>query len=218
MDHHKDKTSTIEKENTKKSWIQYGVLAVVVITLYATGLHREAIGFVQRGMLSTGLMNPNVEASTEENYAENTDGVADTSASVLPTADFNFTLIDKEGNTKSLEDLRGKVIFLNIWATWCPPCIAEMPSISELHQEMGDDVAFVMLSVDDDFEKAKIFNQKKGYNLPIFATGGPMPAMYQSSSIPTTFIINKNGELALTHKGMADYSSSDFKKFMKSLL
>ena len=125
--------------------------------------------------------------------------------------------MDMEGNTTSLAALKGKVIFLNFWATWCPPCVAEMPSIDKLHEEMGDEVAFVMLSLDEDFEKAKAFDKRKGYGLPIYAPASNLPAMYQSSAIPTTYVIDANGNLALTHKGMADYSDPEFKKFLKGL-
>jgi thiol-disulfide isomerase/thioredoxin len=206
-----------ENKNKKKTWIQYGIFAVVAITLYATGLHTEVIGFAQRGLLATGLMNPDVEEIAKARSNEN-ENKAETATMPDPTqADFNFKLIDKEGNTKSLADFKGKVIFMNMWATWCPPCIAEMPSIAKLHQEMGDEVAFVMLSLDQDFETAKDFDKRKGYDLPIYASGSNMPAMYQSSAIPTTFVIDAEGNLALTHKGMADYSDPDFKKFLKSL-
>jgi thiol-disulfide isomerase/thioredoxin len=126
-------------------------------------------------------------------------------------------LIDREGNTKSLKELKGKVIFMNFWATWCPPCIAEMPSIDKLHEEMGDEVAFVMVSLDQNFEKAKAFDKRKGYDLPIYAPGSKLPSMYQSSAIPTTYVIDADGNLALTHKGMADYSDPEFKKFLNSL-
>jgi thiol-disulfide isomerase/thioredoxin len=92
-----------------------------------------------------------------------------------------------------------------------------MPSIDKLHEDMGKDVEFVMLSLDDDFEKAKQFDDKKGYDLPIYTLAGELPAMYQSSAIPTTYIIDAKGNLALTHKGMADYSDPEIKKFLESL-
>jgi hypothetical protein len=90
-------------------------------------------------------------------------------------------------------------------------------SIDKLHEEMGDDVAFVMLSFDKDFETAKDFDKRKGYGLPIYAPGSNLPAMFQSSALPTTYIIDAKGNLALTHKGMADYSTPEFKEFLKSL-
>ncbi len=207
-----------KNKNTKKTWIQYGIFAVVAITLYATGLHTEVIGFAQRGLLATGLMNPDVEevAQLASNENENRNETTTTADPTNP-ADFNFKLIDKDGNTKSLADFKGKVIFMNMWATWCPPCIAEMPSIDKLHEEVGEEVAFVMLSLDQDFQKAKDFDERKGYDLPIYAPGSNMPSMYQSSAIPTTFIIDAKGNLALTHKGMADYSTQEFKDFLNSL-
>ena len=197
----------------KRTWIQYGVFAIIAITLFATGLHTEVIGFAQRGLLATGLMNPDVEEIAQVRQDEN-----ETATTPEPTkADFNLKLIDRDGNITSLESMKGKVIFINFWATWCPPCIAEMPSIDKLHDEMGDEVAFVILSLDQDFELAKAFDKRKGYNLPIYTLGGNLPDMYESSAIPTTYVIDAAGNLALTHKGMADYNSDEFKKFLISL-
>ncbi|ASO04094.1 TlpA family protein disulfide reductase [Arenibacter algicola] len=202
-------------KNTKKTLIQYGIFAIVAITLYATGRHTDVIGFAQRGILATGLMNPDVEELSQLRQNENNNETA--TVSDLAKADLSLKLMDMEGNTTSLAALKGKVIFLNFWATWCPPCVAEMPSIDKLHEEMGDEVAFVMLSLDEDFEKAKAFDKRKGYGLPIYAPASNLPAMYQSSAIPTTYVIDANGNLALTHKGMADYSDPEFKKFLKGL-
>lgn len=202
-----------KKKNTKKTLIEYGIIAAVGIILYATGLHTEVIGFAQRGLLATGLITPNVEKIAQERSDE-----TEMTTTAAPTpADFNLTLMDKDGKTISLTDFKGKVIFMNMWATWCPPCIAEMPNINKLHKEMGDEVAFVMVSLDDDFETAKAFNKRKNYNLPIYTLQSNRPAMYQSSTVPTTYVINANGELVLTHKGMANYNTSKFKKFLKGL-
>lgn len=201
--------------NSKKTWIQYGIFAAIAITLYATGLHTEVIGFAQRGLLATGLMNPDVKDITEVRHSENTSDTA--TSATTNEADFSLKLMDRDGKVTSLADLKGKVIFMNFWATWCPPCIAEMPSIDKLHEDMGDEVAFVILSLDQDFELAKAFDKRKGYDLPIYAPAGNLPPMYQSSAIPTTYVIDAAGNLALTHKGMADYSASDFKEFLRSL-
>lgn len=204
-----------KNRESKSSWIQFGIFALVAFTLYATGLHTEVIGFAQRGLLATGLMNPDVEGIIQARSKDKENGTA-----TMPDnnkADLDFKLIDREGNTTSLEELKGKVIFMNMWATWCPPCIAEMPSIDELHGEMDDEVAFVMLSLDQNFETAKAFDKRKGYNLPIYAAAGNIPEMYNSPEIPTTYVIDADGNLALTHKGMADYNDPEFKEFLNSL-
>ncbi len=115
-------------KNTKKTLIQYGVIAVVALILYATGLHTEVIGFAQRGLLATGLRTPNVK-----NIAQNESDINEKTTTSAPTlADFNLTLMDEEGRTISLAEFKDKVIFMNMWATWCPPCIAEMPNINKL--------------------------------------------------------------------------------------
>ncbi len=196
------------KKKLRKSLIEYGVFGALILTLFLTGLHTEVFAFIQRGMLMTGIMNPDVEA-TAEPASEATEN---------PKADFNMNLINAKGEKVTMEHFRGKVIFMNIWATWCPPCIAEMPGINSLYRDIKDeDVVFLMLSVDDDFEKAKLFKEKKGFDFEVYQLDGSMPQMYSTQSIPTTFVIDARGGLALTHRGMADYHTQEFKDFLQTL-
>ncbi|HTN67986.1 MAG TPA: TlpA disulfide reductase family protein [Dysgonamonadaceae bacterium] len=203
------KKSKKSKKSKNKTWIEYIVIAAAVIILYATGLHTEVIGFIQRGILATGLMTPKIETVKNENE------ITVNSASI--PADLNLTLMDEDGEIISLADFKGKPIFMNMWATWCPPCIAEMPNINKLHNQVGSEVAFVMVSLDDEFETAKAFNKRKGFNLPIYALQSRRPPMYQSTTVPTTYIISADGKLMLTHKGMANYNTSEFKEFLNDL-
>lgn len=194
-------------KKVKKNLIEYGITGTIILTLFLTGLHTEVFGFVQRGILKTGLMDPDVEAK-----APTTDN------SKKIKADFNMSLINSEGERVEMEELRGKVIFFNIWATWCPPCVAEMPGINNLYNDTNDkDVAFIMLSVDNNFQKAIDYNNSKGYDFEVYKLAGNLPPMYASQAIPTTYIIDAEGNLALTHKGMGDYDSEDFKEFLTSL-
>lgn len=194
-------------KKTKKNLIEYGIIAAVMATLYFTGLHTEVLGFLQRGVLATGLMNPDLEQAPPENSDE-----------IRPAADFTLSLINTKGEKVNMEDLRGKVIFFNIWATWCPPCIAEMPGINNLYNEVDkQEVAFIMLSVDQDFQKAVDFHQKKGYDFEVYKVDGALPQMYYTQTIPTTYVIDAAGNLALTHMGMGDYNTSKFKEFLLSL-
>ena len=194
-------------KSMKKNLIEYGVIAAVLLTLFVTGLHTEVFGFLQRGVLATGIMNPDVEEKAKA-----------TESPDYPEADFNLELIDSKGERVSMEQFKGKVIFINIWATWCPPCIAEMPGINKLYNDIKDeDVVFLMLSVDKDFAKAKRFNEKKGFDFEVYEVDGGIPEMYYTESIPTTFVITAKGELALRHEGMADYNTKDFRQFLQSL-
>ncbi len=193
------------KKKTKKSLIEYGVIIAIFGGLYLTGLHTEVLGFLQRGILATGLMDPDLE---KENF------LADNKT--FPQADFSMNLVNSKGETVAMEELRGKVIFLNIWATWCPPCIAEMPGINKLYKDIDKDkIAFIMLSVDQDFQKAVDYNNRKGYDFEVYEAAGGMPQIYLTQSIPTTYVIDANGNLVLTHMGMGDYNTKEFKEFLK---
>ncbi|MCG2420175.1 TlpA family protein disulfide reductase [Aequorivita sp. F47161] len=193
----------------KKNLIEYGLFAVVVLGFYFSGLHTQVIGFAQRGLLATGIMNPDVE-QIEEN--SNPNKLAATKA------DFNLHLMNSKGERVSMEQYRGKVIFINFWATWCPPCIAEMPSINKMYNNIDrDKIEVLMVSVDQKFEKAVKYRDKNNFNFEVYAPVAAIPAMYETNSIPTTYIINSKGELIFTHQGMADYNRQDFKDFLKEL-
>ncbi len=193
------------KKKVKRDLIEIAVIGGVLLILYISGLLPEVMGLAQRGLLKTGLVN-SLSEQTEKATPEN------------PPADFNLNLQDANGKLVSLRDFKGKVIFLNFWATWCPPCIAEMPDINNLYKETNkDNYVFLMVSMDDDFKTAKAFQQKKGYSFPIYRMNGPLPEMYNSGNLPTTYLINSKGELSLTHIGIGDYSSKDFKDYFENL-
>ena len=193
----------------KKNLIEYGIFAVVILGLYISGLHTEVIGFAQRGLLATGAMNPDLELVEEYNNSiEN----------LVTKADFSMNLINSKGEEVTMEQYRGKTIFINIWATWCPPCIAEMPSINAMYKDIDHDkIEVLMVSFDQKFEKAVEFKDQKKFDFEVYRIDGRVPQMYNSQSIPTTYIIDSKGDLVFTHMGMADYNRKDFKEFLKGL-
>src|SRR5690606_16804378 len=115
---------------------------------------------------------------------------------------------------------KGKVIFLNFWATWCPPCIAEMPSVNALYNRFKDNksVAFVLVDADGKMKSAQAFMEKHKHDLPVYIPAGQIPGQLFRGSLPTTLIINKKGEIVFGHEGMADYNSDQVVKFMNDLL
>ena len=174
----------------------------VPLVLYLTGLHTDVVAGAQRVLLATGLLRPETHAAV---------------TAPVP-ADYNLTLLTLDGKQTSLRDLKGKVIFLNLWASWCPPCIAEMPGIQQLYRESDTSrVAFVMLSLDENPEKARRLMKRKKFTFPAYTPGSRMPQVYATQSIPTTFVISKRGEIVVRHEGMADYSSAEFKAFLSKL-
>lgn len=195
------------KKSTKRCLIEYGIILSVFGVLYSTGLHTEVLGYIQRGVLASGLMDPKIEGYDGSSSNQN-----------FPQADYSMKLFNEEGKLLNMESLKGKVIFLNIWASWCPPCLAEMPGINTLYQEIDHDkVAFIMLSVDEDFSKAVKLHQRKGFDFDIYQVLNGLPPLYYTQSIPTTFIINASGELVLVHSGMGDFNSDEFKEYLITL-
>ena len=133
----------------------------------------------------------------------------------LKKANFDMELENSKGERLSMEEFKGKVIFFNVWATWCPPCIEEMPTIHNLYEDVGDEeVAFLMLSMDQEFEKAIAYRDKYGYNFEIYRPISAIPAMYYTKLIPTTFVINSEGYLVLKHDGMGEFDSEEFRTFL----
>ena len=127
------------KNKVRREIIEWAVFLGVIAFLFGTGLHTPVFGFIQGLVLKTGIIQPSIDTASDK------------------FADYEFSIADREGNNKSFADFEGEVVFLNIWATWCPPCIAEMPDINDLYNEMNDQqVNFVLVSVDQDFQKARM--------------------------------------------------------------
>lgn len=186
-----------------KRWLEPVLWVTVAGTLYLTGYHVEVIGRVQGLLLHTGLMKPDLKQ--EEAKA----------------ADLDFKLLDMQDNPMSLSDHGGKVIFINFWATWCPPCVAEMPGIARLYEDVGsDDISFVLISSDKDRKKLQAFIDRKGFDdLPIYQVPsyGRLPGMYRTGSIPSTFVIDKKGNIRMVREGMADFDTEKFRQFLARL-
>lgn len=157
-----------------------------------------------------------VQESSEE--VKNEQGESVSTEKTTTKADFNFNLTDSAGAPVSLKSFRGKTIFINLWATWCPPCIHEMPGINAMYNDIDHDrIEVVMISLDRDFQKAIQYKEKEGFDFEVYAPAQALPPMYNTRSIPTTYIIDARGNLVFTHKGMADYNTEDFKEFLNSL-
>jgi len=135
-------------------------------------------------------------------------------------ADFN--LQDLEGHPVSLSSMRGKVVFLNVWATWCAPCREEMPSIESLYNEFKSDQGFVVLAVSQDTEGSKAvrpFVEQNHFKFTVVLDPrNEVGETYGVNGIPESFIIGRDGRIVAHHVGPYDWSNPDIRQALQELM
>ena len=180
-----------------------GLTAVIIIGLLkVTGLMGDVSYLTQTVAMKAGVLDASPVSETK---AE-------------PKFDYAFTIKDLNGNKLSFEKYKGKVIFLNLWATWCGPCKAEMPGIHNLYVKMkGEPIEFVMLSIDKDKALAKVesYVKNNSYTFPVFMPSGYLAEQLQVPSIPTTFVISKEGLIVMKEVGTRNYDTKKMMEFLK---
>jgi thiol-disulfide isomerase/thioredoxin len=134
--------------------------------------------------------------------------------------DYAFTIKDLDEKKIDFTEFKGKVVFLNLWATWCGPCRAEMPGIQRLHDQIaGENIVFIMLSIDPEGQQAKVKKYIAGnkFIFPVFMPSGQLPDLLNVHTIPTTFIITRDGKVATKKVGATDFDTSKFKQYLEDL-
>ena len=192
----------------KKVKLSFSNISTLALALFGLLMFfsPETKGLVINGLMKVGLFQADVKGTNKPPH----------SVDALPTLTFK----DSNSREVSIASLKGKVLLVNFWATWCPPCRAEMPSIETLYQKFkgNDQVAFLMVDVDGNYKTAKKFMDKKNYSLPVFTPASSIRESLMSGSIPTTLIINKKGELVYRHEGAADFGSEKVIEYFNALL
>jgi cytochrome c biogenesis protein CcmG, thiol:disulfide interchange protein DsbE len=134
----------------------------------------------------------------------------------------DFQLDDLYGHPVTLSEMHGKVIFLNIWATWCGPCLEEMPSMETLYEQFKDHSDFAILAVSQDRKGRDVvlpFVTKNGFRFPILLDPeNKLTDLYDISGVPETFIIDRKGRIVAHHMGAFDWSRDDVKEALRELL
>jgi peroxiredoxin len=132
----------------------------------------------------------------------------------------DFTLSSLEGKNVSLSDYRGKVVFLNFWATWCPPCRFEMPDMEELHQALkSEGLEVVAVDLGEPERKVAAYVRNMGLTFTtLLDTRSQVGGMYGIRSIPTTFIIDQEGWLLGMALGAREWSSKESIEMFRLLL
>jgi thiol-disulfide isomerase/thioredoxin len=163
----------------------------------------DAKSFVLRQLMATGLFNASMDRKSSD----------------VPSAnDFDFT--DENGTVHSTASLRGKVVFINFWASWCPPCRAEFPSIETLYTRFKDtpDLFFLTINEDSDPGKGRAYLDKENFSVPLYTAYSNIAVEMYTGTLPTTLVLDKNGKIRLHHTGFANYTSGKFVKQIEELI
>ncbi|MCK0147896.1 TlpA family protein disulfide reductase [Arenibacter sp. F26102] len=180
-----------------KKWIVNGIYVVGILILLFTPIGFKAKVIASR-LLSTSA-------------AKVKDGMQ------VPLDTYRWKLTDLENGTFNFDDQKGKIILVNFWATWCPPCVAEMPSLQELYNDYDDKVVFMFVT-SDDRQKVISFLERKDFNLPIYFPSFEPPKMLRSKLLPTTYIIDRDGKIIVAETGAADWNSDKTRALIDDLL
>lgn len=131
----------------------------------------------------------------------------------------NYLWVLEKNNRDRTEfsDFKGKVILVNFWATWCPPCIAEMPSFQKLYEDYKDKVVFLFVS-SEDHETVRGFLNRKNYSLPAYRPLSEAPEPMNGKTLPTTYLIDKDGDIVINKVGAADWNSENVRSTLDKLL
>lgn len=185
--------------NWKKEIRSWGILLAVMATLYLTGWITPVMGGLQALILGTGIYKPDI-------------------ATPPPVASFDYAghFTADDGRRIYLDDYKGKALFINLWATWCSPCRAEMPHIAALYKKVKEEenLEFLMIALDQDFEKSKKYIQDKHFPFPVIHASHGLNTSLQSQSIPTTLVVDPSGKIVFYHEGMSNFNTKTFEDFL----
>ena len=202
------KETVKEKPSESQFWAfvrNYGFSTLAGLAFVVLFVSPDAKSFVLRQLMHTGLFNASIDQ-------------VESDASNVPAVDFAFE--DSEGNMQNTAALRGKVVFINFWASWCPPCRAEFPSIEALYSNYKDNpnMFFLMINEDNDLAAAHRYLEKENYTVPFYKSKGNVSEEIYTGMLPTTIVLDKEGKVRLHHTGFANYVSDKFMKQIEDLM
>jgi len=131
--------------------------------------------------------------------------------------DYHWELIDQEEQHYNFNNAKKRVVLVNFWATWCPPCIAEMPSLQKLYDDYKDKADFLFVTSDSKDEITS-FLEKHNYSFKVYRPISGYPKYFNVTSIPRTYLIDKEGTVVMDEENAADWNSKRVRNFIDGLL
>ena len=181
-----------------KSQISNLVFLVVITILIIPQTRKPIQVFLNKGF---ALISPSIEKKENQSTLKS----------------YEWKLKDENGNIFDFESVKGKVVFINFWATWCPPCIAEMPSIQNLYTDYKDKVEFLLVT-NDPYSEINEFLSKNNYDFKILRPVTFNTSVFDVSTIPRTFLIDKTGRIIIDETGAANWNSDKVRLVIDNLL
>jgi len=189
----------------------------IIIALIATILIGVSVFTVNAYNASGSKANTSVEDTDQNDTTQNNASTKTIEINPNVTEAIDFTLKDLDGKELKLSDLKGKKVFLNFWATWCPPCKAEMPEIEKLYQETKDtDLVIVAVEIGEPLDTVKSFIDSNKYSFKVLLDSDQSVASnYNITSIPTSFFIDEEGNIVSKRVGAMNID--EMKEYIKTL-
>ncbi len=180
-----------------------GCAAVLVFGLMITGIVVHlAIRTFRSGDTVTGLRDIPIERAPEDTGKR---------------MDYGWRVRSLDGEPYPLERAKGKPVFLNFWATWCPPCRAEMPALEGLHEKVGNEGVVFLIISQEPASAVQDFAGKRNLALPLYTMEGGLPSALRYRAIPTTFIVAPDGRIVFEHRGAGAWDAEPVADYLRSL-
>ena len=136
---------------------------------------------------------------------------------VFGHADYDWALRPLDGESTTLEAFRGEVLFINLWASWCTPCVREMAGIERLREALdGADVTFLVVAADEE-RPVRRFLRQYGYDLPVYLEEQRIPPAFGLRGLPTTWVVDRQGRIVLLRHGEAVWDTPEVVAFLASI-
>ena len=182
-------------EFLKKNWIYF----VLIVVLSAFAMIKPLRDFVSEQM----AMSPTVEKINNE--------------TMLSDDVLNIDLKGINTTSTNLKNLRGKVLLLNFWGTWCPPCRTEWPTIQKLYDLKKDKVEFALIAMQDKEEDVKKFLKENNYTVPVYIAESPLDPKILPTAFPTTYLIGIDGRILKKEDSSMDWSKDSILEFIDNV-
>lgn len=180
----------------KNQWSNI-IIAVVILVLIIPGTRKPLQIFVNKIF----SFSPSITSVEDRNSI----------------ADYDWKLEKNNRDPLDFTEYKGEVVLVNFWATWCPPCIAEMPSFQELYDDYGQKIKFLFVS-SEDHQTVRGYLNRKNFTLPAYRPLSEAPQPLNGNTLPTTYLLDRDGNIVIQKVGAADWNSESVRATIDGLL